>query len=260
MGDYYSVPGIGELYDHIRFYGARKDVEFYVARAREAGGPVLEMACGTGRVLLPTARAGIPITGLDRSSDMLSRCRAKLADESAEVRSRVELVEGDMRDFDLEHAFSLVTIPFRGFQHLTSIADQLACLSSARKHIAPGGRLVFDLFNPHFKYLVADRTEEKEDTPSTPMPDGRSLRRTSRVLSVDFIAQTSSVELIWYVTDASGREERNVQPFEMRWFLAAEVEHLLARAGFRVQLVGDFDMSPLTNESPEIIVIAQAAS
>jgi SAM-dependent methyltransferase len=260
MSDYYSVPGIGELYDHIRLYGARADVPFYIEAAKRSGGPVLELACGTGRVLLPTAQAGVAITGLDRSSEMLARCREKLAAEPADVRGRVGLVEGDMRSFDLGRSFSLVTVPFRGFQHLVTIDDQLACLSSVRRHLAPGGRLIFDLFNPHFKYLVADRTEEKEDTPSTRLPDGRSLRRTSRVTFVDFIAQTSDVELIWYVADAAGREERRVQPFQMRWFMRAEIEHLLERAGLRVvDIVGGFDMHPLTNESPEIVVIAQAS-
>ena len=258
MSDYYSVPGIGELYDHIRLYGERPDVPFYIEAAKRSGGPVLELACGTGRVLLPTARAGVAITGLDRSPEMLARCRDKLATEPADVRSRVDLVEGDMRNFDLGRSFSLATVPFRGFQHLITIADQLACLSSVRRHLAPGGRLVFDLFNPHFKYLIADRSEEKEDTPTTPLPDGRSLRRTSRVTFVDFIAQTSHVELIWYITDAAGREERRVQPFQMRWFMRAEVEHLLERSGFRIVNVGgDLDMGPLTNESSEIIVISE---
>lgn len=258
---YDDIEGIGELYDHVRLYGQRQDVPFYIEEARRSGGPVLELGCGTGRVLIPTARAGFEITGLDRAGGMLARLRENLAREPMEVRDRITLVEGDMRDFELGHQFALVTIPFRGFQHQVGIADQLACLESIRRHLAPGGRLVFDLFNPHFKYLVADRSDEKEDTPWTPMPGGRMLRRTSRVTAVDFIAQTSSVEIIWYVKDASGHEDRRVQSFAMRWFLRAEVEHLLARAGYRVvEIAGDLAHGPLTNEALEIVVVAEPGS
>jgi SAM-dependent methyltransferase len=253
----YSVPGIGELYDHVGLYGQRGDTAMYVRIARHIGGPVLELGCGTGRVLLPTARAGVAIAGLDRSTDMLARCRGNLASESAEVQARVTLVEGDMRDFDLRQQFALVTIPFRGFQHLTTIEDQLACLQRARTHLAPDGLLVFDVFNPHFGILVSSRAEEREDTPPTALPGRRSLRRTARVLAVDFIAQLSQVELVWYVTDASGREARHVQAFPMRWFMRAELEHLVARAGLRLIAVhGDMDEGPLAGDSPEMVVVA----
>lgn len=93
-------------------------VKFYVDLARQAGGPVLEMGCGTGRVLLPTARVGVPITGMELSPDMLGVLRRSLEAEPAEVRGRVTLVEGDARRTDAGKRFSLVTAPFRVAQHL----------------------------------------------------------------------------------------------------------------------------------------------
>ena len=98
---YDAVTSIAEFYDSTLVYLERKDVEFYVAEARAAGGPVLELGCGTGRVLLPAARAGVEITGLDASANMLERCRAKLAAEPEAVRGRATLVRGDLADFDL---------------------------------------------------------------------------------------------------------------------------------------------------------------
>ena len=148
---------IADLYDHVVPYRTRTDIEFYVDAARESGG-VLELGCGTGRVLLPTARAGIAITGLDLSSRMLEVCRDRLA---AEVQSRVELVGGAMTDFDFGRSFRLVTTPFRPFQHLLTVEDQLACLACVRRHLAPGGRLVFDLFNPSLEALVNMRLEKR---------------------------------------------------------------------------------------------------
>ena len=136
-GGYTEYGFTAEFYDHVAPYRERADVAFFVEMAQAAGGPVLEIGCGTGRVLIPTARAGIEIVGLDLSPSMLAVCRSNLAQESAETQARVRLVEGDMRDFDLGQQFALVTLPFRPFQHLTSVEDQIACLTTIHRHLAP---------------------------------------------------------------------------------------------------------------------------
>ena len=110
-----------EFYDHIPMYSGRDDVPFYSELARESGGPVLELGCGTGRILIPTARAGIDITGLDISQGMLSICEHSLSSESDDVRSRVTLVKCGMTEFSLGKRFPLVTVPFRAFQHLLTL-------------------------------------------------------------------------------------------------------------------------------------------
>src|SRR5215468_967154 len=155
-GSYYDYNFIADLYDHTTAYRERPDVLLFVAEAERSGGPVLEIGCGTGRVLVPTARAGIEIVGLDLSEHMLERCRANLASEPEDVRSRVELVRGDMRTFDLGRKFRLATIPFRPFQHLTTVEDQLSSLRSIHNALADGGRLILDIFNPKLESLVAD--------------------------------------------------------------------------------------------------------
>src|SRR6185503_14924092 len=96
---------IAELYDQVVPYRERADVAFFVEAAREAGSPVLEVGCGTGRVLIPTARAGLEVVGLDLSPNMLGVCRQKLKDEPEAVQSRVQLVQADMRNFELGHLF-----------------------------------------------------------------------------------------------------------------------------------------------------------
>lgn len=145
---------VAEFYDHVDPYRLREDVAFFVDMAKQSNGLVLEIGCGTGRVLIPTARAGFAIVGLDASSAMLTLCREKLAQEPQDVQSRVELSQGDMRDFTLGKQFSLVTIPFRPFLHLLTVEDQLACLSCIRRHLMPGGRLILDVFNPSLEFLV----------------------------------------------------------------------------------------------------------
>jgi len=253
---YDAIPDFGLLYDSVPLYAARQDVGFYVEEAKAARGPVLEVGCGTGRILLPIARAGGSITGLDGSRQMLERCRANLAAEPGAVQGRVRLVLNDMRTFDLGATYSLIIAPFRVVQHLTTVDDQLRFLAAVARHLAPNGRFAFDVFNPYFAKLVEADGVEREDTPAQRLPDGRTLRRAYRIARVRWVDQVSESELIYYVDGT-----RYVQAFEMRWYLAAELRNLLARAGFRVrEMYGDFARGPLVDGCPELVVTAEFAS
>lgn len=259
---YDGIPDYGMLYDHVTAYVTRPDIPFYLAEAADAAGTgaVLELGCGTGRVLVPLARAGHTITGVDESEAMLARCRTKVAALPPETRERVSLYRADARDFTVprDGGFALAIAPFRLLQHLVAPSDQLRVLSSLRTHLAPGGRLVFDVFNPHYPLMASDRSAEKEDMPEHALPDGRSMRRTVRIPAVHWREQTSDVEIVYYVRGTDGEETRSVQAFQMRWFGPAELEHLLARAGFRVTVMyGDFERGALRDESPEIVVVAE---
>lgn len=257
--DYDSEDLLAELYDAIPVYAHRNDIEFYVAEARAVTGLVLELGCGTGRILIPAARAGAEITGLDLSEKMLERCRAKLAAEPASVIERVGLVHASMVNFSLGREFSLIMIPFRPFQHLLEVSDQLECLDAVRRHLAPGGRLIVDFFqvNPAAMHDPAWE-KEREDTPETLLPDGRKVRRTFRIAAFHRERQVNEVEMFWYLTHPGGREERIVWRTPLRYFFRYEVEHLLARAGLRLTaLYGNFDRSPIAGDSPEMIFVAE---
>ncbi|MBV9745210.1 MAG: methyltransferase domain-containing protein [Acidobacteriia bacterium] len=249
---------VADLYDYVVPYRGRADIAFYVEAAKESGGPVLEVACGTGRVLIPTARAAIEITGVDSSARMLEVCRRKLADEADDVRSRVRLFEADMREFNLPQSFALVTIPFRPFQHLLTVDDQLACLASIRRHLADGGRLIFDLFNPSLEHLVNTKLgEETDEEPEFCTPDERRVIRRQKKVAEDRFHQVNRHELIYHVRHPDGREERLAHAFAFRYLFRFEVEHLLARAGFRVeQVYADFDKTPYGTKYPgELIFV-----
>ena len=250
---YDAIPDFGLLYDSVPLYAERTDVDFYVAEAKRSRGAVLEIGCGTGRILLPIARAGCAITGLDGSRAMLERCRVKVSAESAAVQGRVRLVQGDMREFNLGAVFPLIIAPFRVVQHLLTVDDQLAFLARVSNHLAAGGRLIFDVFNPRFDMLVGHDGVEHEDTPEQRLPDGRTLRRAYRIARVRWIDQVNDAELIYYVGG-----KRYVQAFEMRWYLAAELRHLLTRAGFRVrEMYGDFARGPVVDGCPDLIVVGE---
>src|SRR5690242_27783 len=141
---YNAYPELADLYDAVPMYTSRRDLQFWVDLCREAG-DALELGCGTGRVLIPAAQTGCTITGVDQSPHMLARCRSKIREE---IRDRITLVEGDITDFHLGRKFKLAIVPFRPFQHLITVAEQMGLLASVREHLEPGGRLVFDVFNP----------------------------------------------------------------------------------------------------------------
>lgn len=250
---------IADLYDHVGLYRNRPDVGFFVDAARQAGSPVLEIGSGTGRVLIPTARAGIDIVGLDSSPSMLAVCRQFVEQEPVEVRSRIELVEGDMRSFDLHRTFRLVTLPFRPFQHLVTVEDQLACLSGIRRHLDARGRLVLDLFNPSVEALAQPVGEQSPPESEFTTPDGRRVTRRSRIAARDLANQVNQVELIYDVTHPDGRAERLVQAAAMRYLFRFEAEHLLARAGFEVeQVYSGYDKSAFGSSYPgELILVAR---
>ena len=259
-GGYVDLALLPELYDHSPRYAGREDVGFFTAYSLSAGGRTLELGCGTGRVLIPTAVAGCDITGLDLSEHMLGRCREKLALQPNEVRERVQLVRGEMTDFDLDDTFRLVTTPFRPFQHLIMVEKQLACLRCVNRHLAVGGKLILDLFQVKLWRLTdPEALEEHRDPADVPLPGGRTLSgRGDRIAARHPSEQYNDIEIAYYVTHPDGRVERLVHPFPMRYFFRYEVEHLLARGGFSVvDLFGNYDRSPLQDDSPEMIFVAE---
>ncbi|MCP4569942.1 MAG: class I SAM-dependent methyltransferase [FCB group bacterium] len=258
-GGYEDTPRLAELYDLVPMYNNRADRDFYLKQARSADGPVLELGCGSGRILIPCAKAGCDITGLDLSTHMLTSCRTKVENLPNEMRERVRLVQGSMVDFDLKGKYSLVTIPFRALQHIIGVEEQLAGLSCINRHLQMNGTLIFDVFQVDMKIMSRILSDKEiENTPEFKLPDGCRLRRTHRVVAVDSVNQFNNVEIIYYLTELSGEVRRYVQAFPFRYYFRFELEHLLARTGFKiVDLFGDFDESPLKEESPEMIFIAE---
>src|SRR6202022_294603 len=162
------------------------DVEFYRALARESGGPVLELGCGSGRVLLPIARAGSDCTGLDSSDAMLRELARK------SPPGNLRLVPGAMQEFDLGSRFAFIYSAFRSFQHLLTVEDQLSCLRAVRRHLAPGGLFALDVFAPKLERIVVFDEKEFEGARWRDGEDGTvpfsSVRRdpATQIMDVTF--------------------------------------------------------------------------
>jgi len=241
-----------ELYD-ILFDDLDYDRDFYLELAREAHGPVLEVACGTGRVLLPCLQAGVDIEGIDLYPSMLDVLRKKAA--TAGLTPRV--YRADMRDFTLPRRYALIFIAFNGFVHNLTTADQIKCLRVCREHLEASGVLVFNIFFPGPEICCGPEgipvLEGEVAHPQTGLPvrilDTRTLDRVEQI-------QYSQIEI--QELDAEGRVARSHRSeTTMRWTYKQEMELLLRAAGFsRWQICGGFDRRPLTRDNDLMIVFA----
>ncbi len=258
MTDAYAF---GDVYD-VMHGGYTADIPFYIEEAKGAEPPVLELACGTGRVLIPTAQAGVPVWGVDLTPAMLAHAERKVAILPAEVQERITLRQGDMRDFDLPERFGLVTIPFRSFLHLMTVEDQIAALENIRRHLRPGGRLALNFFQPSIPIIAAHMTPAGNALKhfrewTDPQTNGRVVCWETRVYNSAI--QTIRETRILDVVDADGKVvDRFYRPLTLRWIYRYEFEHLLARTGFEVEaLYGDFARSPFDENSNEMVWIAR---
>jgi len=227
------------------------DVRFYSELALERSGPVLELGCGTGRVLLELTRRGLECVGLDSSRTMLERLRERAGALSP------ALVLGRMQDFDLSpRRFQLVYAAFRPFQHLYTVDEQLSCLRTVRNHLEPGGRFAFDVFNPKLdqvgKLMEPEVSDLRFQQGGCDVVRYVSLRR-------DPVRQMVEA-LMRFETHQCGQVIKNeTELIRMRWFTRYELEHLMARAGYEnVVIYGDFEGSAVEQGSPELVVVGSA--
>ncbi len=223
------------------------DVDFYLSLAQETGGPVLELACGTGRVLWPLAEAGFEIQGLDRSEAMLRRAEQKRAAYSEEVSARARLHLGDMREFAFEERFGLIFVAFRSFQSLLTSDDQHTALRCAHRHLRSDGHLALHLFDPRLEWCVEGDIESPlAHDVAHPLPSGNRLEIKVAQRHNDPLLQRLTE--LWRLreVDSGGhvlREEEEI--LQMRWTYRWEMRYLFERCGFRVAAeYSSFDRAP----------------
>ena len=247
-----AYASIASLYA-IDFADVLDDVDFYRSLARHTSGPIVEFMCGGGRVAVPLAVDGHQVTGVDISAAMLTHMRNH-RDYHPDLT--LTTVHADMCQWQPDQRYGLAIVALNSFMHLQSTDDQLAALQVAYRALKPGGTLVIDLFNPDMRHLPDYKGDLVLDKQFV-MPDGRTVQKFVAQWS-DTAQQRIHVVFMYDINDANQRIQRVNASFAMRYFWRFELEHLLARAGFRIEdIYGNYELAPYDAESSQLIVVAR---
>lgn len=250
--DAYADDDLAALYDLV-YDAFDDDIPLYREFARRAASPVLELCAGSGRVTIPLAQDDVDLVALDASPPMLDRLRSRLDEATA---PRVRLVEADMRDFDLGRQFELAFCAFGSFEQILTTDDQLACLRTVARHVAPGGVFVAEL-----RSLTAiDWDAEPHLLHEWTRPDPSTGGQISKLRSVAVSrARQITIDTVMFDrTAVDGAVRRTTLEVPMRAIGRFELELLLDRAGLRLAaLYGDTALSPYTDESDSMIFVAE---
>lgn len=235
------------------------EFDFYRKLAHEASflGPVLEVACGTGRIAIDLAGQGMQVTGFDLSNEML-----EIARQTSAGMQNLHWELADMRSFVMGERYGLVIIPGHSFQFMLTASDQLACLEAIKRHLFPGGRLVIHVDHQDLGWLGnLDKEYGNKFKPVDilPHPVSGNPVHVFRNWSYQRCTQTAFTSTIWEEHDQQGllvqRWERG--PVGLHCIFRCEMEHLLSRAGFTIRaLYGNFERAPLQDDSSEMIWVS----
>lgn len=244
-----------ELYDleHSEF---DEDVGLYLNLAEAVGDPILELGCGTGRLLVPLAQAGWRVTGVDRSRPMLDRAAEELRRTAASAKVTLAQAEMDQADRAPGGPFGLIVVGLNGLMHLADPARQRAALAAIRRALDPRGQLVIDLVNPDSATVTnADQSVVHEGRWT--LADGSQVDKFSsrRVQRSDQLIETE----LWYDrVSPDGAVKRTLSSFPLRYVHRAEIELMLELAGFAEwQVYGGYDLEPFDDGADRLIVTAE---
>jgi len=256
-----DAPSPASVFDRFApFYDAdyrdyTDDIELIGLLAAEAGDPILELGCGTGRLLAPLAAAGHALTGIDISPALLAIAQHKLA--AAGLSPRVRLIEADLRTFVLDrHDFGFAFCTSNTLMHLDTAADQREALHNVYDHLRAGGQLLIDLFNPDVARLTAANGLMELAGQWVDEHTGAQVLKWC-VRTVDWAQQIQETLFLYEETLPNGQSRRTACPFTLRFLWANEAELMLRLAGFAVEAVwGDFEGGDYDAASDHIILLA----
>lgn len=243
------------IYDRYNQGRHQQELAFYARELASCSGPVLEVACGTGMILIPLLKQGIDIYGFDLSGQMLQELFAKAEGEHLpDVRRRVS--QQNMIDFQIDASFEAIFIPARSFLHLPTQDDQVACLRNIRRHLCDGGTFMLNFFTPSLSAVLSrvDPNPDFTDFGRFPHPDGKSVISVSMRQTNDISEQ---VQHITWRFDHAGHVYES--PMLVRWIYKKEFELLAKLSGFCVRhLYSGFDRSPYNGEGEMVWVLEKA--
>jgi SAM-dependent methyltransferase len=246
-----SYSTVAHLYDS--YVTTDFDLPFFLKETRRAGGRVLELACGTGRLSIPLLQAGVDLTCVDYSEEMLEVFRKKLEKNHLSCR----IANQDMADLSLPGQFDLIFIPFHSFSEILDESKQARALTKIREHLTDTGRFVCTLQNPTVRTQSMDGTVR--ELGRFPAEGGHTLI-VSACFKFDGHSQIVHGTQFYEVCDSQGGvvEKRQIS-VSFYLFRRNQFEKLARTTGFRViQLCGDYERSPFNEaKSPFMIWVLE---
>lgn len=255
---------MGTEYDNFAHYydleyrNVTDDLMFYSEFAARCESPILELGCGTGRIVSHLGMAGYRVTGIDLSLPMLQIAHQRV-DQEPRLARNVRLEEADMRTFSLRTRFRMALCAINSFMHLTTPEDQAACLQAVHHHLVPGGLFIVDVFNPDLALLLEGSGRLMLERMLVD-PAGPTLITKMVSAWVDRARQVNHVTYLYDEMQADNTLKRTVAMISQRYLYRYEMEHLLMGNGFVIENVyGNYDLEDFGAESLKMIFVARKA-
>ncbi len=243
--EYYYING--KHYDNmIKSRNAYESIPFYVKQVKKYGGPILELACGTGRITIPIAKKGISIVGLDFSVKMLEQAKRNSIGNNVEI----EWIEADMTNYSLSRKFSVILMPAAAMNWVLENKDIEKCLTCIKDHLNQDGIFIFNVFNPNLDILKRDPSK-KYDISKYPNPDGKGIVVVTESNYYDKATQINHITSYYNINS-----KEIIKKLKLRMFFPQELDALLNYNGFKIDhKYGSFVEEPFNSDSNWQIVI-----
>ena len=237
-----------DIYDEVYSF-VDYDINFYLQKASGIKGNILEIGCGTGRITIPLMENGANITGIDSSQRMIERLETKIASTKVPIK----IIRQDVRTLELDQKFNLVIFPYRGFQSLLTVEDQIEALNSLRNHLKPGGNLIITLFVPS-RDLFDQRPDIFYHLRNSRHKKGNGYRSLHHRTEFDRHNQLLHTQISITEHIDSHLISKRYANFTLRYLYTDEARYLFEYCGFRIEeIAGDYDGTPYGRDSEETI-------
>jgi SAM-dependent methyltransferase len=244
--DHEDIYRDGKSYDALNEFVT--DVPFYLQMIEKFGEPIIELACGTGRITIPIAEKGFEIVGIDISEGMINEAKEK----STKAKLDIRFIESDIRDFELNRKFSLIVLPFNSICHLHDFESISSCFNCVKKHLTTDGRFIIDVFKPDLKFLLRDdNTRFEKAVYKNPYANNNvKLMESFHYSEVDQISRFK-----WYFQNEG---DEIVQDLNMRMFFPQELDNYLRFSGFEIEdKFGNYNKSSFTSRSDKQLIVCK---
>jgi len=247
---------LAEYYD-AEWKDLTQDIPLLLELAKRTGGPLLELACGSGRVTFPIAREGIEIYGLDNSATMLDFAEKKLENQPEIVKEHCHFLQADMKDFNLNRKFKFIFIPINSFLLLPKKEDQEKCLDTINNHLDDNGLFYIDVYSPRFEFC-AEAKSPIRFLKHFYVPEKKRVVLLWEYVERNMAEQITEIDLLYEEYDEKGNLKRNARHLTMGIIFRYEMQFMLEKHGFEViEFYGNYDKSPFKVDSPQMIYVCK---